>query len=205
MRILVADDESVSRRILQSMLEDWGYSVRVCTDGAVAWELLQRADAPPLVILDWVMPRMNGLEVCRKLRAVFKPCPTYVVLVTSKDQNADIVTGLDAGADDYVAKPFNREELRARVQVGERVVELQRRLAERVRELEAALADVKHLSGLLPICAYCKKIRNDQNYWQQVESYVSEHSEAQFSHGICPDCYETVVKTELSHLRINES
>lgn len=205
MRILVADDESVSRRILQSMLEDWGYSVRVCTDGAVAWELLQRTDAPPLVILDWVMPRMNGLEVCRKLRAVFKPCPTYVVLVTSKDQNADIVTGLDAGADDYVAKPFNREELRARVQVGERVVELQRRLAERVRELEAALADVKHLSGLLPICAYCKKIRNDQNYWQQVESYVSEHSEAQFSHGICPDCYETVVKTELSHLRINES
>lgn len=205
MRILVADDESVSRRILQSMLEDWGYSVRVCTDGAVAWELLQRADAPPLVILDWVMPRMNGLEVCRKLRAVSKPYPTYIVLVTSKDQNADIVTGLDAGADDYIAKPFNREELRARVQVGERVVELQRRLAERVRELESALADVKHLSGLLPICAYCKKIRNDQNYWQQVESYVSEHSEAQFSHGICPDCYETVVKTELSHLRINES
>jgi phosphoserine phosphatase RsbU/P len=204
-RILVADDESVSRRILQSMLEDWGYSVRVCTDGGVAWELLQQTDAPPLVILDWVMPRMNGLEVCRKLRAVSKPCPTYVVLVTSKDQNADIVTGLDAGADDYVAKPFNREELRARVQVGERVVELQRRLAERVRELEAALADVKHLSGLLPICAYCKKIRNDQNYWQQVEIYVSEHSEAQFSHGICPDCYETVVKTELSHLHINES
>ena len=205
MRILVADDESVSRRTLQSMLEDWGYSVSVCADGAVAWELLQRADAPPLVILDWVMPRMDGLEVCHKLRAVSTPCPTYVLLVTSKDQNADIVTGLDAGADDYVAKPFNREELRARVQVGVRVVELQRRLAERVRELEAALADVKHLSGLLPICAYCKKIRNDQNYWQQVESYVSEHSEAQFSHGICPDCYETVVKTELSHLRINES
>jgi DNA-binding response OmpR family regulator len=204
-RILVADDEPVSRRTLQSMLEDWGYSVRVCTDGAVAWGLLQRADAPPLVILDWVMPRMNGLEVCRKLRSVSALCPTYVLLVTAKDQNADLVTGLHAGADDYITKPFNREELRARVQVGERVVELQRRLAERVRELEEALADVKHLSGLLPICAYCKKIRNDQNYWQQVECYVSEHSEAQFSHGICPDCYETVVKTELSHLRINES
>jgi DNA-binding response OmpR family regulator len=187
------------------MLEDWGYSASVCADGAVAWELLQRADAPPLVILDWVMPRMNGLEVCRKLRAMPTPCPTYVLLVTAKDQNADIVTGLDAGADDYIAKPFNREELRARVQVGVRVVELQRGLAERVRELEDALADVKHLSGLLPICAYCKKIRNDQNYWQQGECYVSEHSEAQFSHGICPDCYETVVKTELSRLRINES
>jgi DNA-binding response OmpR family regulator len=137
-RILVADDEPVSRRILQSMLEDWGYSVRVCTDGAVAWELLQCADAPPLVILDWVMPRMNGLEVCRKLRSVSALCPTYVLLVTAKDQNADLVTGLHAGADDYITKPFNREELRARVQVGERVVELQRRLAERVRELEEA-------------------------------------------------------------------
>ncbi len=204
MRILVADDDSISRRILQSMLEDWGYSVRVCADGAVAWELLQRPDAPSLIILDWMMPRMDGLQVCQKVRAIPTSCPTYIMLVTSKGQNTDIVTGLQAGADDYLAKPFDREELRARVQVGVRVVELQQRLAERVRELETALAHVKHLNGLLPICAYCKKIRNDQNYWQQVESYVAEHSEAQFSHGICPDCYDSVVKTELSHLKINQ-
>ncbi len=128
MKILVADDDSVSRRILQSMLEDWGYTVRVCSNGAVAWELLQRTDAPPLVILDWMMPRLDGLEVCQKLRAISTPCPTYVMLVTAKGQNADIVAGLQAGADDYVAKPFNRDELRARVQVGVRVVELQRHL-----------------------------------------------------------------------------
>lgn len=204
MRILVADDDSISRRILQGMLEDWGYSVRVCADGAVAWELLQRPDAPSLIILDWMMPHLDGLQVCQKVRAIPTSCPTYIMLVTSKGQNTDIVTGLQAGADDYVAKPFDREELRARVQVGVRVVELQQRLAERVRELETALAQVKHLNGLLPICAYCKKIRNDQNYWQQVESYVAEHSEAQFSHGICPDCYDSVVKTELSHLKINQ-
>lgn len=203
MRILVADDDSISRRILQSMLEDWGYSVRVCADGAVAWELLQRPDAPSLVMLDWVMPGLDGLQVCQKIRAIPTSCPTYIMLVTSKGQNTDIVAGLQAGADDYVAKPFDREELRARVQVGVRVVELQQRLAERVRELETALAHVKHLNGLLPICAYCKKIRNDQNYWQQVESYVAEHSDAQFSHGICPECYDSVVKTELSHLKIN--
>lgn len=205
MRILVADDDPVSRRIVQKMLEFWGYTVRVCADGAVAWDLLRRSDAPSLVLLDWVMPHMDGLEVCRKLRAVSTPHPTYVMLVTAKGQNHDVVTGLDAGADDYITKPFNREELRARIQVGVRVVELQRRLTERVHELENALTRVKQLCGLLPICAYCKKIRNDQNYWQQVESYVAEHSEAQFSHGICPDCYERIVKTELAHLRANHS
>ncbi len=203
MRILVADDDPISRRIVQSMLESWGFTVRVCADGAVAWDLLCRADAPPLVMLDWVMPRMDGLEICRKLRAISTPSPTYIMLVTAKGQDDDIVTGLDAGADDYMTKPFNREELRARVQVGVRVVELQQRLAERVQELEDALARVKQLCGLLPICAYCKKIRNDQNYWQQVETYVAEHSEAQFSHGSA-DCYDRVVKTELSHLRASQ-
>ncbi len=203
MRILVADDDAVSRHVVQKMLEDWGYSIRICADGAVAWDLLRRPDAPSLVLLDWVMPHMDGLEVCRKLRATPKPCPTYIILVTGKGQNTDIVTGLEAGADDYITKPFNREELRARIKVGVRVIELQQHLAERVCELETALARVKQLCGLLPMCAYCKKFRNDQNYWQQVESYVAEHSEAQFSHGICPDCYERVVKTELAHLRFS--
>ncbi len=162
MRILVADDDPVSRRIVQNILESWGYTVRVCADGAVAWDLLRRADAPSLVILDWVMPRLDGLEVCRKLRAISTPFPTYIILVTAKGQQDDIVTGLDAGADDYMTKPFNRDELRARVQVGVRVVELQRRLAERVQELEDALTRVKQLCGLLPICAYCKKIGSVQ-------------------------------------------
>lgn len=153
MQILVADDDSIARRMLQRMLEEWGYTVSVCADGAVAWDLLQRAEAPPLVVLDWVMPRMDGLEVCRKLRAVASSCPTYILLVTSKDRQADIVAGLQAGADDYLAKPFNRDEFQARVQVGVRVIELQQRLAERVRELETALSQVNRLSGMLPICA----------------------------------------------------
>ena len=96
-----------------------------------------------------------------------------------------------------MAKPFDHRELRARLQVGVRMLELQTSLAERVRQLEDALARVKRLQGLLPICSYCKRVRNDQNYWQQVEAYITERSEAAFSHGICPDCYENVVRPEL--------
>jgi phosphoserine phosphatase RsbU/P len=129
------------------------------------------------------------------------PPPPYLILLTAKGRREDIITGLKAGANDYVTKPFDREELRARVQVGARIVELQHSLADRVHALEEALARVKQLQGLLPICSYCKKIRDDQNYWQQVENYISRHSEAQFSHSICPGCYEQLVKPELDQLR----
>jgi CheY-like chemotaxis protein len=175
--------------------------VSTCTDGAAAWETLQAADAPSLVVLDWTMPKMDGLEVCQKLRALPEGRLTYVILLTAREREEDIVAGLEAGADDYVTKPFHTEELRARVKVGARVVGLQRSLTERVTELEDALARVKYLRGLLPICAYCKKIRNDHNYWQQVESYVAEHSDAQFSHSICPGCYEQVAKPALERVK----
>jgi DNA-binding response OmpR family regulator len=166
-----------------------------------AWEALQGDDAPSLAILDWMMPGMDGLELCRRIRKMPNSTPPYLILLTAKGRRADLVTGLEAGANDYVTKPFNREELRARVQVGVRMVELQQNLADRVKALEEALARVKQLQGLLPICSYCKKIRDDQNYWQQVESYIAEHSQAQFSHSICPDCYEKLVKPELDQLR----
>jgi response regulator RpfG family c-di-GMP phosphodiesterase len=122
-------------------------------------------------------------------------------MLTSKNTRADILAGLNAGADDYVVKPFDVEELRARVKVGERIVELRQSLAERVQELEAMVQQVKTLQGLLPICVYCKKIRNDKSYWQQVESYLMERSDVRFSHGICPDCYEKMVKPSLAELR----
>jgi response regulator RpfG family c-di-GMP phosphodiesterase len=112
------------------------------------------------------------------------------VLLTALRSGADVVSGLDAGADDYVTKPFDLEELRARIHVGVRVITLQDKLAQRVAELQAALANVKQLHGLLPICSYCKRIRGDDQYWQQVESYIAARSDAQFSHGICPACYQ---------------
>jgi CheY-like chemotaxis protein len=194
---LVAEDDPIARHVLEVMLGKWGHTVCACTDGVEAWEILQEQDAPWLVILDWMMPHMDGIQVCQKLREMPRSQPAYVILLTARGRGEDIATGLRAGADDYIVKPFDREELHARVQVGIRVVELQRSLAERVRELEDALARVKHLRGLLPICAYCKKIRNDRNYWEQVESYITKHSDAQFSHSICPGCYEQFAKPEL--------
>jgi DNA-binding response OmpR family regulator len=201
MKILIAEDDQVSRRLLEATLVKGGYDVIACSDGAEAWQVLQNGNAPPLAILDWMMPEMDGVEVCRRVHEMLTSQPTYLILLTAMGRKEDVVGGLEAGADDYVTKPFDREELLARVRVGLRVVELQRNLADRVRELEDALAQIKQLQGLLPICSYCKKIRDDQNYWQQIEYYIGQRSEAQFTHSICPDCYEQYVVPQLEELR----
>ncbi|HUX10038.1 MAG TPA: response regulator [Terriglobia bacterium] len=196
-RILVADDDTISLRVLQRALEKWGHEVVVASDGTKAWQILTMPDAPQLAVLDWMMPGMDGPTICRRIRAVpLSPNP-YLILLTARNDYIDIVAGLEAGANDYVTKPFHHAELRARVRVGFRVLDLQNKLADRVRDLETALAQVKQLRGLLPICMYCKKIRKDEDYWQQVESYISDHTEAEFSHGICPECYEKVLKSQL--------
>jgi DNA-binding response OmpR family regulator len=197
MRILIAEDEVVSRTFLEATLRKWGYEVVSFPDGAQAWQAVESGEAPDLLILDWMMPGLDGLEVCHQLRQKFPALPAYIILLTALTGREKVVQGLQAGADDYITKPFDRDELRARVQVGRRVIELQKALAARVGELEEALARVKQLQGLLPICCYCKKIRDDRNYWQQVENYIAEHSGAQFSHGICPECWERVVRPEL--------
>jgi sigma-B regulation protein RsbU (phosphoserine phosphatase) len=200
MRILVADDDKMARHLLNRTLSRWGHDVVPVSDGAEAWEILREDNAPPVAILDWMMPEMTGIEVCRKVRQLPSPV-TYLIVLTSKDEKEDIVTALEAGADDHITKPFTPDELRARLQVGERIIMLQEGLAERVRTLETALAQVKQLQGLLPMCTYCKKVRNDQSYWEQIEVYISERSEATFSHGICPSCRETIVAPELEKWR----
>lgn len=197
MKILIAEDDLVSRSVLQATLERWGYEVIATSDGSEAWTALQGEDPPSLAVLDWMMPELDGLEVCRRVRANTHNLPVYIILLTARGSREDLVSGLEAGADDYVTKPFNRDELRARLNVGVRVVQLQRSLATHVRELQMALSSVKQLQGLLPICMYCKSIRNDDNYWQRVENYISEHSDAKFSHSICPSCYEKIVKPEI--------
>ena len=200
MKILIAEDDEVSRRLLQKSLLRWGYEVVTTENGRDAWSILQRDDAPRLAILDWMMPEMDGTEVCRRIRQSQTSAPPYIILLTAKSSKADIVEGLVAGANDYITKPFDRGELLARVRVGVTVLELQQSLAERVTDLEEALAQVRVLQGILPICSYCKQVRDDKNYWQSVERYVSVHSEAKFSHGICPQCYEAEVKPMLQEM-----
>lgn len=197
MNILIAEDDPISRRALEVTLRKWGHHIEVTSDGQAAFEALNREDAPKLAILDWMMPNMDGLTLCRALRQNPAKRSTYIILLTARGEKKDIVAGLDSGADDYITKPFDRDELQARVNVGLRMVALQQSLADRVGELEIALKRVKQLQGLLPICCYCKCIRNDENYWQRVEEYIGEHSDARFSHGICPRCFETVVKAQL--------
>jgi DNA-binding response OmpR family regulator len=203
MRILIAEDEPVSRRLLETTLRKWGYDVIVTCDGHEALEVLQQEDSPQLAIIDWMMPRMDGVTVCQKIRRLNRSPSAYLILLTALGNKEDIVKGLEAGADDYVTKPFNHQELHARVEVGVRIIELQDKLTLRVKELEEALRQVRQLQGMLPICSYCKKVRTDENYWQQVEEYVSDRSEAIFSHSICPACDDKYIKPQLKELTKN--
>ncbi len=188
MRILIAEDDFTSRNMLAGVLKKAGYEPVEAVNGLEALEELQRPDAPRLVVLDWIMPEMDGLEVLRRLRAVQSDRPPYVLMLTTKTDKEEIIAGLEAGANDYLAKPFDAGELRARIEVGRRMVEMQDALAEKIVELRRALAEIKTLRGIVPICAGCKKIRDDEGFWQQVEVYVREHTEAEFSHGLCPEC-----------------
>lgn len=130
MRILIAEDDAPSREVLKLNLEAWGYEPIVCQDGAEAWDVFQRADAPRLAVLDWMMPGLSGVEVCHKVRELEHGRFIYILLLTAKSQREDLLQGLDAGADDYIVKPFDRQELRARIRVGARVVGLQNKLLE---------------------------------------------------------------------------
>ena len=192
MHVLIAEDDRITGEILARTLQRWGHDTTLVADGARAWDALSAATAPTLAILDWMMPEMDGPDICRRVRTERPDANMYLLLVTAREGRSDVVAGLDAGADDYIIKPFDPEELRARIAVGVRVLGLQQKLAERVIELQAALSNVKQLRGLLPICSYCKRIRGDDQYWQQVEGYIAQHSDAQFSHGICPTCYQKV-------------
>ena len=188
MRVLIADDDVVLRHSLRVHLERWSYEVVECADGRQAWTVLHEPTPPPLAIVDWNMPGMDGVKLCQELRQNPDLSGMYVILLTGNQDRRDVIAGLESGADDYITKPFHYDELRARLRIGTRIVGLQQALASRVCELQQALSNVKKLSGLLPICAYCKRIRGDRDYWTQIEQYLAEYSDAQFSHGICPEC-----------------
>jgi phosphoserine phosphatase RsbU/P len=194
MRILIAEDDAVTRRLLQGLAASWGYDVAGVDDGQAALAVLQSDNPPDLALLDWVMPGLQGPEICRVVRQQSSRTPPYIILLTARKESTDVVAGLEAGADDYLVKPFAPDELRARLTAGVRIVDLQQRLAAHVSDLERALANVRRLSGLLPICSYCKSIRDDRDYWQRVEEYISEHSDVAFTHSICPKCFEEMTR-----------
>ena len=144
MRILIAEDDAVSRRVLAMQLGKWGHEVISTENGLDAWEALHDANAPLIAILDWMMPGMDGVEICRRMRQEQTDSPTYLILLTAKSRKENVIEGLEAGADDYLTKPFDRHELRVRLQAGARIVELQESLHERVKELEEAIIQKEH-------------------------------------------------------------
>ncbi len=179
----------MARLSLAGILTQQGYSVVAVEDGLAAWAAMQQEGAPPVVLLDWMMPGLTGPEVLAKLRQQPARQSCYVILLTARSSPEDIATSLNLGAQDFVSKPFNQEELLARIQVAFRTIELETELAARVAALEKAIRRITQLEGILPICAMCKKIRDTNEKWNSVEDYLKRHAAVDFTHGYCPECF----------------
>lgn len=186
--VLIAEDHAPTRETLTILLEKKAYQVTAVEDGQHALDQLTAIDAPCIAVLDWGLPDMSGVDICRAVRKQNLPHYTYLIIVTARDGKDDVAEALAAGADDFIRKPYVLQELIARVRAGQRVIELERNLANRIHELEEALGRVNQLKKLLPICMFCKKIRDDQDYWKEIESYLHEETGTDFTHGICPAC-----------------
>jgi DNA-binding response OmpR family regulator len=185
--ILVVDDTHSALKLLTEILGREGYDVRPADSGELALASVA-AKPPELIVLDIVMPGMDGFEVFRRLKEREESRDIPVIFLSASVELDGRIAGLRMGAVDFVSKPFHREELLARVATHLELFRLRNRLAQQAAELREALAKVKTLSGFIPICAHCRKIRDDQGYWSQIEKYVLEHSDAQFSHGLCEEC-----------------
>lgn len=193
MRVLIADDDAPTRTILARSLERPGIELLPASDGDRAWAII-REQQPAVAILDWMMPGLDGTAICRRIRQDPRHATMHVLMLSARNKPEDVILGLEAGADDYLIKPFHAGELKARINVAVRIVTLQQTLSGQVAALQTALAKVRQLQGLLPICSYCKRIRSDEDYWEQIDTYIAQHSEAQFSHGICPECMAHAMK-----------
>jgi len=188
-KILIAEDELTTRMLVQVSLENWGYRVESVVNGQQAWLALKRKDAPSIAILDWEMPELNGPEVCRKVKEMGKENSPYIILLTGRDSSNDIVKGFDAGADDYMTKPFNNNELQARVRVAERMVRTQTSLAESVAELKEVLNHLEMIREGVAVCQSCRKIYNsDDGSWYTIEESASNYADPRFFQAVCPNC-----------------
>ncbi len=187
--IAIVDDTLANLKALFDALEIANFRVLVYTDGPSALAVIPQVK-PDLILLDVLMPGLDGYQVCSQLKTDESTKDIPVLFMSALDEIFDIVCAFAAGGVDYITKPFRVEEVLARVHTHLTLRQLQQSLEERNRQLEEALAKVKVLRGLLPICANCKKIRDDQGYWTELEAYIESHSEADFTHGICPDCFK---------------
>ena len=179
--ILIVDDNSQNLQFLGKMMAENGYEPALARSGSQALDFIFK-EKPELVLLDIMMPEMDGYEVCRELKSQKLTAHIPVIFLTAKIETEDIVKGFETGAVDYVTKPFKSAELLARVKTH--------------IELKRAREEIRTLRGIIPICAKCKKIRDDEGYWKQIETYIEKHSDALFSHGLCPECSKDIYGDE---------
>ena len=188
MKILTVDDDLVARKILVQALHRLGHETVEAADGNEALRIIEQEPTVRVIVSDWLMPEMDGLELCHRIRTRVNTEYAYFILLTSRTADpANQREAIEAGVDDFLSKPLDLQELWMRLRVSERIL----KFTTQVRQLEA----------FLPICSYCKKVRDDHNYWQQIEGYINERTGSEFSHSICPDCYQRVVVPELDKLR----
>lgn len=189
MKILAVEDDPVASAVLSRTLSKLGHDVVTVSDGTAALEHLAH-DPVRVVVSDWVMPGVDGLELCRRVRGRTGTDYVYFILVTGKlPSEENQREAIEAGVDDFLRKPLVTQEIWMRLRVAERIL----LYATQVRQLEA----------FLPICGYCKKIRDDRNYWQQIESYINARTGTDFSHSVCPDCYSRIILPELEQLGVH--
>jgi sigma-B regulation protein RsbU (phosphoserine phosphatase) len=188
LKILTVEDDAVARAILRQALVRLGHEAVEASDGESAWDMLQKTDAVRVVVSDWIMPNSDGLELCKRIRGRTGSEYVYFILLSSRDATGENRTAAaDAGVDDFLTKPLDIAELWTRLRVAERIL----RYTTQVRQLEQ----------MMPICSYCKKIRDDQNYWQQIEGYISARTGSDFSHSVCPECYQRMLLPEIERMK----
>lgn len=190
MKILIAEDEFTTRMTVQVCLEDWGYRVESVDNGADALTILKKSEAPDIAILDWEMPEIDGIEVCRLAKEQATDSRPYVILLTARDSKTDVVRGFDAGADDYMTKPFNDDELRARVRVAERLVRTQSSLAASFAELKEALNQLEMIESRVEVCPTCSKIFSPYDgEWHTFQDVLLNGADPRFIVTVCPGCH----------------
>lgn len=186
-RILVTDDSEINTKIVERILKNENFEIVTALCGKEALEKISKVSFD-LILLDIVMPDMSGFEVCEKMRSNPETRDIPVIFLTGNNDEESLLKGFEVGGQDYVTKPFKSAELLARVRTHVALKLTYDKQVILIKELKEALNQVKQLNGLLPMCSSCKKIRDDKGYWTQVEHYISEHTDADFSHSICPDC-----------------
>jgi DNA-binding response OmpR family regulator len=187
-KILIAEDEYTTRLMVQVCLENWGYSIESVEDGKKAWDIINQKNPPQIAVLDWEMPGISGIDLCRKIKSLDRSSPIHVILLTARDSKNDISQGFEAGADDYITKPFNDDELGARIRVAERIVTIQSSLNSSLEELREALDMVQSFEEPVAVCSKCQKIGAFDGSWRTPEKLLEYPVDPRFIQLDCPSC-----------------